>query len=195
MSRRLGVCRLSYWYKSEYFQSFEKKLVPRVRLCSKRCPSDLLSRSNGAGFSLHGCWRRSGTRRTFITTLIENLKTLYILTKSASFSGSSCSAVQTSTGFSITSNFDECDFEATHENGVLTFSNTIVGQELENNFGLYLGGSTTSFTVSCKFLDQRNFWPISHALSSLGLVVKSLKVLLHHKSLLLLLLILMCTAK
>ena len=72
------------------------------------------------------------------------------------FFGSSCSADKTDDGFVISSGYDDCGFQATHQNGVLTFSNTIIGQESENTNGLLLG-SAISFTVSCKFFDQRKF--------------------------------------
>ena len=69
--------------------------------------------------------------------------------KSASFSDSNCIASQTADGFSITSAFDECGFQTKHENGVLTFSNSIVGQD-----SLFLG-KETSFVVSCQYMDER----------------------------------------
>ena len=75
--------------------------------------------------------------------------------KGASFDGTDCSAVETDEGFAINASLDDCGFEASHENGVLTFSNTIVGEESENDLGIILGNSA-SFTVSCQFVDERN---------------------------------------
>ena len=70
---------------------------------------------------------------------------------------SDCSAELTSDGFTISSTYDDCGFQATHENGVLTFSNKVVSDQADNNFGLILGRGTFSFDVSCKFADQRKF--------------------------------------
>ena len=62
--------------------------------------------------------------------------------KSASFSDANCIASETPDGFSIRSSFDDFGFQTKHENGVLTFSNSIVGQD--------------SFLVTCQFIDERN---------------------------------------
>ena len=71
------------------------------------------------------------------------------LKKSASFSDGNCVATETPDGFSISSSFDDCGFQTKHENGILTFSNSIVGQD-----SLFLG-KETSFVVSCQFMDER----------------------------------------
>ena len=72
--------------------------------------------------------------------------------KFALFSNSGCSASETADGFRINSTFDNCGFQKRHENGVLIFSNSIIGR---NSFLL---GEETSFVVSCKFMDHRKTW-------------------------------------
>ena len=69
--------------------------------------------------------------------------------KFALFSNSDCSVSATADEFKLNSTFDDCGFEQRHENGVLTFSNSIVGRDS------LLLGEETSFVVSCKFMDQR----------------------------------------
>ena len=59
--------------------------------------------------------------------------------------------------FETTTSFDECGFQASHEDGVLVFSNK-VSSEPGNNFGLLFGPIPAfSFDISCKFHDVRNF--------------------------------------
>ena len=81
---------------------------------------------------------------------------MHICTQSAYFTDNNCNAVETENGFTLDSTFENCGFEATHENGVVTFSNTITGDNVANNGDgptLYMG-SSVSFTVSCQFFDQ-----------------------------------------
>ena len=96
---------------------------------------------------------------------------------------SECPCQQTDNGFTINSTFDDCGFKATHENGVLIFSNTVSNQP-GNNFGLLLGPLTSiSFDVSCKFFDQRKFWKLIRKDCSFYTrrFQNDQKVLLHHQ--------------